>query len=40
LQRIEVKAGGGQEVESLPLGSYVVRLQNAVVNDVRKVIVD
>ena len=40
LQRLEVKAGGGQEVESLPLGSYVVRLQNAVVNDVRKVIVD
>lgn len=40
LQSLEVKAGDGDEVESLPKGSYVVRIQNAVVSDARKVIVD
>lgn len=39
LQRVEVASRESKTVEDLPAGVYVVRLQNAQVNDVRKVIV-
>ncbi len=39
LQRLEVGAGNEQVVEDISSGTYVVRLQNAVVNDARKVVV-
>lgn len=39
LQKLEVKAGSEQVVENPGTGSYVVRLQNAVINDVRRVVV-
>ncbi|MDD2247827.1 MAG: hypothetical protein PHR52_12405 [Fermentimonas sp.] len=39
LLRLEVEAGGEQIVENITGGTYVVRLQNAAINDVRKVIV-
>ncbi len=39
LQRLEVGAGNEQVVENISNGTYVVRLQNAVVNDARKVVV-
>lgn len=38
-QRLEVKAGGTQTVE-IPSGTWVVRLQNAVVSDARKIVVE
>jgi hypothetical protein len=37
IQRREVKAGGEESLEGLAKGTYIVRLQNAVVNDTRKV---
>lgn len=40
LQRVEVSAGGEEVLENMSAGVYVVRLQNATVNDARKVTVD
>ncbi len=37
LQKLEVEAGDERVVENLAGGTYVVRLQNAAVNDVRKI---
>ncbi len=37
IQRREVKAGGEESLEGLAKGTYIVRLQNAVVNDTRKI---
>ena len=37
LQKLEVEAGGERVVENLAGRTYVVRLQNATVNDVRKI---
>ena len=39
LQRLEVGAGAEKVVENSAAGTYVVRLQNAVINDARKVVV-
>ena len=39
LQKLEVEAGGEQVVEDVSGGTYVVRLQNAVVNDARRIVV-
>jgi uncharacterized repeat protein (TIGR01451 family) len=40
LQRLEVEAGNEQVVEDISGGTYVVRLQNAVVNDARKITIE
>lgn len=40
LQRLEVGAGNEQVVENISNGTYVVRLQNAVVNDARKITIE
>lgn len=40
LQQLEVRAGSEQMVENITRGIYIVRLQNAIVNDVRKVLVE
>jgi hypothetical protein len=40
LQQLEVRAGKEQVVENITRGIYIVRLQNAVVNDVRRVVVE
>ena len=40
LQQLEVRAGDEQVVENITRGIYIVRLQNAVVNDVRRVVVE
>ncbi len=39
LQQVEVKANGEEILKSITPGTYIVRLENATVNDVRKVIV-
>ncbi|WP_352422111.1 DUF11 domain-containing protein [Proteiniphilum sp.] len=39
LKRLEVVAGDEQTVEDMPGGTHVVRLQNAVINDARKIVV-
>lgn len=39
LQKLEVKARGEAVTENLSRGTYIVRLQNAVINDARKIIV-
>ena len=38
LQRIEVKADGEAELKDIAPGTYVIRLQNATLNDVRKIV--
>lgn len=40
LQRVEVSAGGEKVLENMSAGVYVIRLQNATVNDARRVVVD
>lgn len=40
LLRLEVRAGNEQVVENISNGTYVVRLQNAVVSDARKITVE
>ena len=40
LQRVEVRAGGEEVLENMTAGMYVIRLQNAAVNDARRVIVE
>jgi len=40
LQQLEVRAGEEQVMENITRGIYIVRLQNAVVNDVRRVVVE
>jgi hypothetical protein len=37
---LEVRAGNEQVVENITRSIYIVRLQNAVVNDVRRVLVE
>lgn len=39
LQRLEVEAGNEEVIENPGAGTYVVRLQNAVVNDARKIMI-
>lgn len=39
LKRLEVVAGDEQTVEDMPGGTHVVRLQNGVINDARKIVV-
>lgn len=39
LQRIEVKAGGEVELKDVASGTYIIRLQNSTLNDVRKITV-
>ena len=39
LKRLEVVAGDEQTVEDIPGGTHVVRLQNGVINDARKIVV-
>jgi len=40
LQRVEVSAGGEKVLENMSAGVYVIRLQNATVNDARRVVVN
>lgn len=39
LQRLEVAANSEQEMENISAGTYVILLENAVINDVRKIVV-
>lgn len=39
LNQVEVSAGKQQVIDNLPSGNYIVRLQNAELNDVRRVVI-